>query len=91
MIIVCANFSWSRDQAIEFLKNYTANPIDDIRIEIDRYITWPGQACAYKIGEIKIWQLRQKAQKELGKDGQNKTKQKFVNSKMFSWNKKNTP
>ncbi|XP_046577862.1 uncharacterized protein LOC124285644 [Haliotis rubra] len=58
--------NWSRDEAIQYLRNYTAESLDNIIIEIDRYITWPGQALAYKIGEIKIWELRRKAEKTLG-------------------------
>lgn len=46
--------------------NYTSSDRPDIEVEIDRYITWPGQACAYKYGEIKILELRRKAEQELG-------------------------
>lgn len=60
------HFNWTRERAIEYMLNYTAYDIDSIRIEIDRYITWPGQACAYKIGELKIKELRRKAEQELG-------------------------
>lgn len=57
---------WPRERALAFLIDHTALSEDAIQIEINRYITWPGQACAYKIGEIKIKELRQKAQNALG-------------------------
>ncbi|XP_013399066.1 uncharacterized protein LOC106165408 [Lingula anatina] len=59
-------FNWTRERAIELFENYTANSLDGIKIEVDRYITWPGQACAYKIGELKIKDLRKKASDALG-------------------------
>jgi uncharacterized protein (DUF885 family) len=59
-------FGWSRQQAIDFMKENTAKAENDIIVEIDRYIVWPGQALAYKIGELKIKGLRAKALKELG-------------------------
>ncbi|KAK3577984.1 hypothetical protein CHS0354_013646 [Potamilus streckersoni] len=59
-------YGWERDRAIEYLLNYTASTKEVVVIEIDRYITWPGQACGYKMGELKIKELRQKAAKELG-------------------------
>ena len=59
-------FSWSRDRAIEYMINYTSFSRESLTIEIDRYITWPGQACAYKIGELKIWELRRRAESFLG-------------------------
>ena len=46
--------------------NYTAETPDSAAIEIDRYATFPGQACGYKIGELKIKELRQKASNALG-------------------------
>jgi prolyl oligopeptidase len=57
---------WSRQQAIDFFKVNSAKNEHDISVEIDRYITWPGQALAYKIGELKIKELRKKAKSELG-------------------------
>ncbi|XP_048246902.1 uncharacterized protein LOC124119505 [Haliotis rufescens] len=59
-------FNWTRDGAIEYMLNYTARSYEAVAVEIDRYITWPGQALAYKIGEIKILELRRKAEQELG-------------------------
>ncbi|XP_052783581.1 uncharacterized protein LOC128219700 isoform X1 [Mya arenaria] len=59
-------FNWTRDDAIEYVLNYTSLSRSSTETEIDRYITWPGQATAYKIGEIKIRQLRQRAMDELG-------------------------
>ena len=57
---------WSRDKAIEFFKaNSTIEEINS-EIETDRYIAWPGQACSYKMGQLKIEELRRKAEKELG-------------------------
>ncbi|KAK3859481.1 hypothetical protein Pcinc_034411 [Petrolisthes cinctipes] len=57
---------WTREKAVDYLLQNTALSQDSVEIEINRYITWPGQACAYKIGEIKIKELRQKAQNALG-------------------------
>ncbi|CAL4155844.1 unnamed protein product, partial [Meganyctiphanes norvegica] len=57
---------WSRDEAIEYLTKHTAMSKPTIENEVNRYITFPGQAAAYKIGEIKIKELRQKAKNALG-------------------------
>ena len=57
---------WSRQQAIDFMKENTAKTENDIVVEVDRYIIWPGQALAYKIGELKIRELRARAEEELG-------------------------
>jgi uncharacterized protein (DUF885 family) len=59
---------WSRDQAEAcFFENSALAP-HNIRTEVDRYISWPGQALAYKIGELKIWELRKRAEETLGAD-----------------------
>ena len=57
---------WSRNQAIDFFRSNS--PIEEINanIETDRYIAWPGQACAYKMGQLKIEELRRRAENELG-------------------------
>lgn len=60
------NEGWSRQQAIDYLASHTALAQLDIEIEVDRYISWPGQALAYKLGEMKIRELRGKAEAELG-------------------------
>ena len=57
---------WTREQAVDYLKSNTALSIHEVNTEIDRYISWPGQALSYKIGELKIRELRKKAEKELG-------------------------
>jgi uncharacterized protein (DUF885 family) len=57
---------WTREQAIDLFKKNTAKTELDIVNEVDRYIAWPGQALAYKIGELKIKELRERARKELG-------------------------
>ncbi|MBI4731015.1 MAG: DUF885 domain-containing protein [Chloroflexi bacterium] len=57
---------WTRKQAIDFMAGHTSLTLLNITNEVDRYIAWPGQALAYKIGEIKIRQLRTQAEKELG-------------------------
>jgi uncharacterized protein (DUF885 family) len=57
---------WSRDQAIQFFKDNTGKTDQDIIVEIDRYIVWPGQALAYKIGQLKIRELRTASEKQLG-------------------------
>ena len=57
---------WTRQQAIDFFKDNAAKTELDIINEIDRYILWPGQALAYKIGQLKILQLRERAEIELG-------------------------
>jgi uncharacterized protein (DUF885 family) len=57
---------WSRQQAIDYFKANAAKAEHDITVEVDRYIAWPGQALAYKIGELKIKELRVKAERNLG-------------------------
>jgi uncharacterized protein (DUF885 family) len=57
---------WTRKQAIDYLAGHTALAKLDIENEVDRYISWPGQALAYKLGEMKIRELRAKAEAELG-------------------------
>jgi prolyl oligopeptidase len=57
---------WTREQAINFFKENTAKTELDIVNEIDRYIAWPGQALAYKIGELKLKELRDRAKSKLG-------------------------
>ncbi|PKI04251.1 DUF885 domain-containing protein, partial [Shewanella sp. 11B5] len=59
---------WSRQQAIDFMASNTALSMHNVTTEIDRYISWPGQALSYKIGELTIKRLRAKAEKSLGKD-----------------------
>ena len=59
---------WTRQEAIDFMLSNTAKTENDVTVEIDRYIAWPGQALAYKIGELKIRELRAKAEKEMGDD-----------------------
>ncbi|MCO7226910.1 DUF885 family protein [Pleionea sp. CnH1-48] len=58
---------WSRQQAIEFMESNTALSKHNVRTEIDRYIAWPAQALSYKLGELKIWELRRLAEKELAR------------------------
>ncbi|MCU7976632.1 DUF885 domain-containing protein [Shewanella sp. SW36] len=57
---------WSRQQAIDFMASNTALSLHNVTTEIDRYISWPGQALSYKIGELTIKRLRTKAEQELG-------------------------
>jgi uncharacterized protein (DUF885 family) len=57
---------WTREQAIEYMRANSAMPMHDIRAEVDRYIGWPGQALAYKTGEMKIRELRADADEQLG-------------------------
>lgn len=57
---------WTRDQMMEFLATNTALPLHEITTETDRYISWPAQALAYKIGELKIKELRRRAEDALG-------------------------
>ena len=57
---------WSRDQALDYMRRNVLNSERDIQSEVDRYFTTPGQATSYKVGELKILELRQKAQTALG-------------------------
>jgi uncharacterized protein (DUF885 family) len=57
---------WSRRQAIDYMLANSGLTRENIEREVDRYIAWPGQACAYKIGELKIRELRARAEKALG-------------------------
>jgi uncharacterized protein (DUF885 family) len=57
---------WSREQAVTFFRQNSGKPAHDIEVEVDRYLVWPAQALAYKIGELKIKELRAFAERELG-------------------------
>ena len=62
------SMGWSRQQAIDYFRENSSKADHDIVVEVDRYIVWPGQALAYKIGELKLKELRNRAQAVLGDD-----------------------
>lgn len=57
---------WTREQAVDYMSSNTALSIHEVNTETDRYISWPGQALSYKIGEMKIRSLREKIENKLG-------------------------
>jgi uncharacterized protein (DUF885 family) len=57
---------WSRDQMVEYFHRYTAMDEPNVQSEVDRYIAWPGQALAYKLGQLEILKLREEARQQLG-------------------------
>lgn len=57
---------WSRQRAVDYLARHTALSLQEVNTEIDRYISWPGQALAYKLGELEIKKLRREAEQALG-------------------------
>ncbi len=76
---------WSRQQAIDFMAGNTALSLHNVTTEIDRYISWPGQALAYKIGELTIKRLRKQAEDALGKSSIS------ANSTMQFWHRAQCP
>ena len=56
---------WTREEAMDYMKSVTGMSDTEVRVEIERYIVWPGQALSYKVGMIKILALRERAMKEL--------------------------
>lgn len=60
------DMGWSRDQVVEFMRKSHAVDEPTIQAETDRYISWPAQACSYKLGQLKIRELRARAMKQLG-------------------------
>jgi len=57
---------WTRQQALDYLGSHTALPLHEVETEVDRYISWPGQALSYKLGELKIKELRRRSEQALG-------------------------
>jgi uncharacterized protein (DUF885 family) len=57
---------WSREQMVDFFRQHTAMDDQNIQTEVDRYIAWPAQALSYKLGQMKILELRERARRELG-------------------------
>ena len=57
---------WSRDKMVEYFHRYTAMDEPNVQSEVDRYIAWPGQALAYKLGQLEILRLREEARQKLG-------------------------
>ncbi len=60
------SMGWTRQQAIDFFAENAAKTLQDITVEVDRYIVWPGQALGYKMGQMKIQELRRGVEKRLG-------------------------
>ncbi len=60
------SMGWTRKQAQDYLASHTALPLHEVETEVDRYISWPGQALAYKLGELKIRELRKRSEQALG-------------------------
>jgi uncharacterized protein (DUF885 family) len=60
------DMGWSRDQVVDFMRKSHAVDEPTIQAETDRYISWPGQACSYKLGQLKIRELRRRAEQRLG-------------------------
>jgi len=60
------SMGWTREQALDYLASNTALSIHEVTTEVDRYISWPAQALSYKLGEYTIWQLRARAEQDLG-------------------------
>jgi uncharacterized protein (DUF885 family) len=60
------SMGWTREQAQDYLASNTALSLHNVHTEVDRYISWPGQALSYKLGELTLWRLREAAQKTLG-------------------------
>jgi uncharacterized protein (DUF885 family) len=60
------SLGWSRQQAIDYFKANASKTEHDITVEVDRYIVWPGQALAYKVGQLKLRELRAYATRALG-------------------------
>ena len=61
-----ATQGWSRDQVVDYMRKSHAVDEPTIQSETDRYISWPAQALSYKLGQLKIRELRERAKKELG-------------------------
>ena len=59
---------WTREEAMDYMKKKTGMSDTEVTVEIERYIVWPGQACSYKVGMLKILELREKAKQELGEN-----------------------
>jgi uncharacterized protein (DUF885 family) len=57
---------WSREQMVDYFHRYTAMDEPNVQSEVDRYIAWPGQALAYKLGQLEILKLREEARQKLG-------------------------
>jgi len=57
---------WTREQTVQFFHDHTSEDEIEVQNETDRYIVWPGQALGYKVGSIKITDLRERARRELG-------------------------
>jgi uncharacterized protein (DUF885 family) len=57
---------WTRQQMVDFFHDHSSVDETSIQAEVDRYIAWPSQALAYKVGQLKILELRERAKKELG-------------------------